>query len=62
VARPLDGPLRGVQVFGFAALNIAGVSRRFGPAVYGLGKARRERQTLLFHLIRAYRWTRRRKA
>ncbi len=46
----LDGPLRDIQLFGFAALIIAGVSQRFVPAVYGLGKPRRDRQRLIFYL------------
>jgi hypothetical protein len=47
----LDGPLRDIQLFGFAALIIAGVSQRFVPTVYGLGRPRRDRQTLIFYLI-----------
>ncbi len=47
----LDGPLRDIQLFGFAALIVAGVSQRFVPTVYGLGKPRRDRQTLIFYLI-----------
>ncbi len=47
----LDGPLRDIQLFGFAALIIAGVSQRFVPAVYGLGKPRRDRQRLIFYLM-----------
>ncbi len=47
----LDGPLRDIQLFGFAALIIAGVSQRFVPAVYGLGTPRRDRQTQIFYLI-----------
>jgi len=47
----LDGPLRDIQLFGFAALIIAGVSQRFVPTVYGLGKPARDRQTLIFWLI-----------
>lgn len=47
----LDGPLRDIQLFGFAALIIAGVSQRFVPAVYGLGKPQRDHQTLIFYLI-----------
>ena len=49
----LDGPLRDIQLFGFAALIIAGVSQRFVPTVYGLGKPQRDRQTLIFCLINA---------
>jgi hypothetical protein len=47
----VDGPLRDIQLLGFAALIIAGVSQRFVPAVYGLGSPRRDRQTLIFWLI-----------
>ena len=38
-------------MLGFGALIIAGVSQRFVPAVYGLGKPRRDRQTPIFWLI-----------
>lgn len=47
----IDGPLRDIQLLGFAALIIAGVSQRFVPAVYGLGSPARDRQTLIFWLI-----------
>lgn len=47
----IDGPLRDIQLLGFAALIIAGVSQRFVPHVYGLGKPERDRQTLIFWLI-----------
>ena len=47
----LDGPLRDMQLLGFAALIIAGVSQRFIPAVYGLGGPAKDRQTLIFWLI-----------
>jgi len=47
----IDGPLRGIQLLGFAALIIAGVSQRFVPHVYGLGKPDHDRQTLIFWLI-----------
>ena len=47
----IDGPLRDIQLLGFAALIIAGVSQRFVPAVYGLGSPRRDRQTLIFWLM-----------
>jgi hypothetical protein len=47
----IDGPLRDIQLLGFAALIIAGVSQRFVPHVYGLGKPARDRQTLIFWLI-----------
>jgi hypothetical protein len=46
-----DGPLRDIQLLGFGALIIAGVSQRFVPAVYGLGKPRHDRQALNFWLI-----------
>ena len=47
----IDGPLRDIQLLGFAALIIAGVSQRFVPHVYGLGKPARDRQPLIFWLI-----------
>jgi hypothetical protein len=47
----IDGPLRDIQLLGFGALIIAGVSQRFVPAVYGLGKPRHDRQALIFWLI-----------
>ncbi|MGH9651290.1 MAG: NnrS family protein, partial [Terriglobales bacterium] len=47
----LDGPLRDIQLLGFAALIIAGVSQRLIPAVYGLGSPAKDRQTLIFWLI-----------
>lgn len=47
----IDGPLRDIQLLGFAALIIAGVSQRFVPHVYGLGKSEHDRQTLIFWLI-----------
>jgi hypothetical protein len=47
----IDGPLRDIQLLGFGALIIAGVSQRFVPAVYGLGKPRHDRQSLIFWLI-----------
>lgn len=46
-----DGPLRDMQLLGFAALIIAGVSQRFVPAVYGLGRPRHDRQKLIFWLM-----------
>lgn len=49
----IDGPLRDIQLFGFAALIIAGVSQRFVPVVYGLGNPKRDRQGLIFALINA---------
>jgi hypothetical protein len=47
----IDGPLRDIQLLGFAALVIAGVSQRFVPHVYGLGKPVHDRQRLIFWLI-----------
>lgn len=47
----IDGPLRDIQLLGFAALIIAGVSQRFVPVVYGLGKPKHDRQTLIFWLM-----------
>ena len=47
----LDGPLRDIQFLGFAALIIAGVSQRLIPAVYGLSKPQKDRQTLIFWLM-----------
>ncbi len=47
----IDGPLRDIQLLGFAALIIAGVSLRFVPHVYGLAKPARDRQTLIFWLM-----------
>jgi len=47
----LDGPLRDIQLLGFAALIIAGVSQRFVPVVYGLGQPKHDRQKLIFWLM-----------
>jgi len=49
----LDAPLRDVQLFGFAALIIAGVSQRFVPVVYGLSRPQHDRQKLIFALMNA---------
>jgi hypothetical protein len=46
-----DAPLRDMQLLGFAALMIAGVSQRFVPIVYGLPAPRRARQRELFWLM-----------
>lgn len=46
-----DAPLRDMQLLGFAALIIAGVSQRFVPVVYGLGQPRHDRQRTIFWLI-----------
>lgn len=47
----IDGPLRDIQLLGFAALIIAGVSQRFVPQVYGLERTARDRQNVIFWLI-----------
>ena len=47
----IDGPLRDIQLLGFAALIIAGVSQRFVPHVYGLAKPAHDRQLLIFGLM-----------
>jgi hypothetical protein len=47
----IDGPLREVQLLGFAALIIAGVSQRFVPQVYGLKPPRRDHGTSIFWII-----------
>jgi len=47
----IDGPLRDIQVLGFAALVIAGVSQRFVPRVYALAPPRRDRLNLIFVLM-----------
>jgi NnrS protein len=47
----IDGPLRDIQLLGFAALIIAGVSQRFVPQVYGLTRPARDRQNLIFWLM-----------
>ena len=44
----IDGPLRDIQLLGFAALIIAGVSQRFVPLVYGLKRPTKDRQSLIF--------------
>lgn len=49
----MDGPLRDLQLFGFAALIIAGISQRFVPLVYGLSRPRRDRHNLIFILMNA---------
>jgi len=47
----IDGPLRDIQLLGFAALIIAGVSQRFVPQVYGLARSGRDHQGLIFWLM-----------
>jgi len=49
----IDNPLRDIQLFGFAALIIAGISQRFVPVVYGLARPRRDRQNPIFALMTA---------
>ena len=44
----IDGPLRDIQLLGFAALIIAGVSQRFVPQVYGLKRPTADRRNLIF--------------
>jgi NnrS protein len=47
----IDGPLRDIQLLGFAGLIIAGVSQRFVPHVYGLKRPARDRQSVIFWLM-----------
>ncbi|MGZ4819027.1 MAG: NnrS family protein [Terriglobales bacterium] len=47
----IDGPLRDIQLLGFTALIIAGVSQRFVPLVYGLQRPKKDRQALIFALM-----------
>jgi hypothetical protein len=47
----IDGPLRDIQLLGFTALIIAGVSQRFVPLVYGLNRPSKDRQSLIFVLM-----------
>jgi len=47
----IDGPLRDLQLLGFIALIIAGVSQRFVPLVYGLGRPKKDRQSLIFAIM-----------
>ena len=47
----IDGPLRDIQLLGFAALIIAGVSQRFVPLVYGLKPPARDRLNTIFALV-----------
>ncbi len=49
----IDGPLRDIQLLGFAALIIAGVSQRFVPRVYGLGTPKRDHMYLIFAVMNA---------
>ena len=47
----IDGPLRDIQLLGFTALIIAGVSQRFVPLVYGLQRPKKDRQSLIFAVM-----------
>jgi len=47
----IDGPLRDIQLLGFAALIIAGVSQRFVPRVFGLGSPRRDYLNAIFWVM-----------
>jgi NnrS protein len=47
----LDGPLRDIQLLGFAAMVIVGVSQRFVPMVYRIARPKRDRQSLIFWLM-----------
>ncbi len=47
----IDGPLRDIQLLGFAALIIAGVSQRFVPQVYGLRPPKRDRLKVIFWIM-----------
>jgi len=48
----LTGPLRDIQLLGlWGADHSPESANRFVPAVYGLGKPRHDRQTLIFWLI-----------
>jgi len=47
----IDPPLRDIQLLGFGALIIAGVSQRFIPHVYGLGRPARDLHKPIFCLI-----------
>jgi hypothetical protein len=47
----IDGPLREIQLLGFATLIIAGVSQRFVPQVYGLTSPRRNYEKSIFWII-----------
>jgi hypothetical protein len=49
----IDGPLRDIQLLGFTALIIAGVSQRFVPLVYGLKRPNKDRQSLIFAIMNA---------
>jgi len=44
----IDGPLRDIQLLGFAGLVIAGVSQRLVPHVYGLERPRNQRELIFW--------------
>ena len=47
----LDGPLRDIQLLGFVAMIIVGVSQRFVPVVYQLIRPKQDRLSLIFWLM-----------
>jgi len=47
----IDGPLRDIQLLGFAAVIIAGVSQRFVPRVFGLGNPKHDSLNAIFWLM-----------
>lgn len=47
----LDAPLRDIQLLGFTAMIIAGVSQRFLPVVYALAKPSKDRQAWIYALM-----------
>jgi hypothetical protein len=47
----IDGPLRDLQLLGFAAFMIAGVSLRMIPMAYGLRRGKKDRLGLIFWLM-----------
>jgi hypothetical protein len=47
----IDGPLRDMQLLGFTALIIAGVSQRFVPLVYGLRRPNKDRLPSIFAIM-----------
>lgn len=49
----IDGPLRDIQLLGFAAFIIAGVSQRLVPTVYGFPAPRHDRRSWIFALMMA---------
>jgi len=49
----IDGPLREIQLLGFAAFIIAGVSQRLVPTIYGFPASPRGRRSWIFGLMMA---------